>query len=139
MKNLLLIIILVLFSGCALETPQFMQDQLNNQYFEKKVFADPNAYYIGEWTGATGPGLTAIKILENGKIKMCASNAHFGSSNGKIFKENEKIKMIFESGTQYEILSLKNDHLLVTVYEQEYKYYAGNVPERCIPIFSEFK
>jgi len=138
-KQTLLVGILMLLNGCALVTPQFMQDQSNNQYFEKKTHADPGAYYIGEWTGATGPGLAAIKILGDGNIKMCASNEHFGSSNGKIFKEDGKTKMIFESGAQYEIMSSQSDHLVVTVYDQEYKYYSGNVPDRCKPIFSEFR
>jgi hypothetical protein len=131
--------ILALISGCALETPQFMQDQLNNQYLEKNIYTDPGAFYIGEWTGATGPGLAAIKINENGNIKTCSSNEYFGSSNGKVFKEDGKIKMIFESGTQYEIVSLEDNYLLVTVYNQKYKYYAGNVPDRCREMFSEFK
>jgi hypothetical protein len=137
-KQALLVGILMLLNGCALGTPPFMQDLLNNQYFEKKIHADPGAYYIGEWTGAIGPGLTAIKILGDGNIKMCASNEHFGSSNGKIFKEYGKTKMIFESGTQYEIVSLQGDHLIVTSYDQEYKYYSGKLPDRCKPIFSEF-
>lgn len=140
MKKLSLpIAVLALLSGCALETPQFMQDQLKNQYFEKKIYADSNAFYIGEWTGATGPGLTAIKINETGNIKMCASNEYFGSSNGKVFKEGGKVKMIFEAGTQYEIVSIEDDHLLITVYDQKYKYYSGNVPDRCKAIFAEFK
>ena len=140
MKILILIVtISTMLAGCALSTPQFMQDQINNQYFEKNIYADQNSFYIGEWTGATGLGLTAIKINENGNIKMCASNEYFGSINGKVFKEDGNIKMIFESGAQYEIVSLEGDHLLVTVYDQEYKYYSGNVPDRCKEMFSEFK
>jgi len=135
-----LAITLALTSGCALvETPDFMQNQLHNQYFEKTTYADPNAYYIGEWTAATGIGLVAIKINPNGNIKMCASNEHFGIGDGKVFKENETIKMIFDAGTQYEIRSLEDEYLLITSYGQEYKHYINQVPERCKEIFSKFE
>jgi len=135
-----LVATLALISGCALvETPDFMQHQLHNQYFEKTTHADPTAYYIGEWTAATGIGLVAIKINPNGNIKMCASNEHFGTGDGKVFKENETIKMIFDAGTQYEILSKEEDYLLITSYGQEYKHYANQVPDRCKEIFSKFE
>jgi len=130
-----MITMLLLLSGC---TPKFMDDMSNNQYFEKQVHVDSNAYYIGEWTGAIGPGLLAIKINASGNIKMCGANEYFGTSNGKVFKENGKIKMIFESGSQYEILALEKDHLIVSTYGKEYKYYSDKVPDRCKQIFKEF-
>lgn len=140
MKNMKKVYLLLAFAtflnGCA---PQYIQDLSKNQYFEKQIYADQNAYYVGEWTGATGPALTSVRINGDGNIKICSSNEYFGASNGKVFIENGKTQMIFESGTQYEIISLEEDHLLVSVYDQKYKFYSGNVPERCKPIFSAFK
>ena len=127
---------LFILIGCV---PNYQNDLLNNQYFEKSIYGVPNAYYVGEWTAATGPALTSIKIMEDGTIKMCSSNEYFGSSNGKVFKESGKIKMIFESGTQFEILSSENGYLNVSSYDQKYKYYSGKVPERCKPIFSKLQ
>jgi hypothetical protein len=82
--------------------------------------------------------LTAIKINEKGNIKMCTSNPQFGSSNGKVFKENGKIKMIFEGGPQYEVLSVRNDYLIVDYHGHEYKFYSGKVPDNCRDIFDRF-
>lgn len=127
---------ILLVTGC---TPKIMQDTtMNNQYFEKDIYEDSHALYIGEWTAATEIALTAIKINEKGNIKMCSSNPHFGVANGKVFKENEKIKMIFESGVQYEILSVHKDYLNVDAYGKEHKYYSGKVPENCRDIFDRF-
>lgn len=136
MKIQLLFVAVVFF--CLSCTPQYQKDMFENQYFEKSNHEDPSASYIGEWTAATGPALTAIKINEIGNIKICSSNPHFGSSNGKVFKEDGKIKMIFESGSQYEILSTHQDHILVNTYSEEYKYYSGKVPEVCKDIFANF-
>lgn len=128
----------MLISGCAATRPPFMQDHMVNQFFEKEVYPDQNASYIGEWTGATPLGLTSIKIIGNGKVKMCASNEYFGSLNGKVFKEEGSVKMIFESGAQYEIVSQGDNHILVTAYDQTTKYYSGNVPDSCKKTFGKF-
>lgn len=136
MKVLLLLGAVIFF--CVNCTPQFQKDMFDNQYLEKNNYEDPNASYIGEWTAATGPALTAIKINETGNIKICSSNQHFGSSNGKVFKVNGKIKMIFESGSQYEILSTQQGYMLVSSYGKEYKYYTDKVPENCKDVFANF-
>lgn len=130
------VMILLVFIAC---TPQFQKDMMDNQYFEKNILNDPNALYIGEWTGATGPALTAIKINESGNIKMCSSNDYFGNTNGKVFTEDNKLEMIFESGAQYELISIQSDYLIIKAYEQEYKYYSGKVPENCRELFDKFK
>lgn len=136
MKIQILFFILIFF--CFSCTPQYQKDMFDNQYLEITNHEDPSASYLGEWTGATGPALTAIKINEIGHIKICSSNQHFGSLNGKVFKNDGKIKMIFESGSQYEILSTHLDHILVSSYGKEYKYYSGKVPEVCKNIFANF-
>lgn len=124
-----------LFTGCA---PKFMEEMKNNQYLEKIVFSDKSAPYLGEWTSATSIGLTAIKIRENGTVIMCSSNQYFGNSNGKVFKEEGKVKIIFESGTQYEILSANADHLITSYQGHDYIFYLGKVPGSCKEIFGRF-
>ena len=138
MKKLIILLIILILASCV-PLPQYMNDMMENQYFEKTIFADQNAPYIGEWTGATGPGLTALKINKDGAIKICSSNPHFGNSNGKVFKEDGKIKMIFESGTQNELVSTNKDHLTIISYGKEYKYYSGKVPDICKAVFANFK
>lgn len=131
---------LLFVAGCA---PKWMQDQANNQYFEKITYADIDAPYLGEWTAATGTGLSAIKIDAKGNIKMCSSNQaavlpYFSSSNGKVFKEDGKIKMILDMGYQYEIVSVQKDHLIVNGYGQDVKFYSGKVPGNCREVFDKF-
>lgn len=137
MKTIVYLVILIIFlSGC---TPKIMQDtMMDNKYFEKITHEDPNAPYIGEWTAATEIAITSIKINQKGIIKMCSSNPHFGNTNGKVFKDNGKIKMIYESGVQYEILTVYKDYLIVYAYGKEYKFYSGKVPENCRDLFDQF-
>lgn len=70
---------------------------------------------------------------------MCCSNPHFGSINGKVFKEDNKIKMIFESGSQYELITIHSDYLVLDAYGQEYKYYSERVAVNCRELFDKFK
>lgn len=124
------------FTGCASDS--MMREILNNQYFEKTAHEDSKALYIGEWTAATPMKLTAIKINETGNIKMCTSKPQFEITNGKISKENEKIKMIFEVGFQYEVLAVHKDYLIIDYHGHEYKFYSGKVPDNCRDIFDRF-
>ena len=136
MKKLLLqFAVLISSASCTLYTQSILYD---NQYLEKNNYADPNAPYIGEWTAATGPALTAIKIKGTGDVKICLSNQYFGSQPGKMFKENGKIKMISESGVQHELLSSQSEYLLFSVYGKEGKYYSGKTPEVCKDVFDNF-
>ena len=138
MKKIIVLIALMTLAGCVPQQ-QFMQDMEENQYFEKTTYGDQNAPYIGEWTAATGPGLTSLKINKSGDVKICSSLSHFGNSNGKVFKEAGKIKMIFESGFQEEIISSYHFYLIIQSCDKEYKYYSGKVSENCKSVFAKFK
>lgn len=136
LKTIYFLLITVILISCVPKTTQETIDI--NQYFKKTIYKDSNALYIGEWTAVTPKISVSIKINNNGHIKMCYSNPHIESINGKIHKENDKIKMIFESGFQLEILTLHKDYVLVKAYDKEYKYFKDNVPDTCKALFDTF-
>ncbi len=120
-----------LLAGCV-ATPAFMSDQMANDYMEVQRYADPAAAYVGEWTAATGPMLTAIRIFPDGRAIMCASVEYYGEMGGKVYRDKDSAGVIFESGVRYELAGIDSGFLLMRSYGTEYRFYAGQVPERCV-------
>ncbi len=128
-------ILTLLLAGCAVDDAFLIQ----NRYLDVNQYPNSNAFYIGEWTGATGPYLTSVKIIANGRARMCASAEYFGQVDGKVFIENGHPKLIFEGGTEYIIGQDNNGNLVLTAYDTPYIYHPGQIPARCGPILGDLQ
>jgi len=127
----------LLFSGCT--TNPEMNDIINNQYEDVKIYSDSNARYVGEWVGDEKSKLKPIKITKNGKILMCLTKKGSVNVNGKVYIADGEIFLIFEGGTRYKIISFDKESMLLDYYGDEYKYYAGIVPDKCLEAFKNFE
>jgi len=127
----------LLFSGCT--TNPEMNDIINNQYEDVKIYSDSNARYVGEWVGDEKSKLKPIKITKDGKILMCLTKKGSVNVNGKVYIADGEIFLIFEGGTRYKIISVDKESMLLDYYGDEYKYYAGIVPDKCLEAFKNFE
>jgi len=126
----------VLLAGCAFD--QYQHDVGDNQYYEKQRHTDPAATYVGEWTTSTNVGIRSIKIKADGRIKVCLSPSS-GTTDGKVYMDNKTPVFILETGAKAKIISMDKDSLLLEIYGNQEKYYAGLVPEACSSTFLNFK
>ena len=122
-------------TGCAFN--QHQNDISDNQYREKQILADANALYVGEWTAATNIGLRSMKIKRDGRIKVCLSPSS-GTTDGKVYLDKGMPAFIFETGAKVKIISMNKDFLLLDVYGQQERYYAGQVDAACASAFNNF-
>jgi hypothetical protein len=137
MKCLKYALLSVLFvAGCAYN--QYQGDIAYDQFNEKQTFADSSAAYVGEWTGGSALGIRSIKIREDGKIKVCMSPSA-GTMDGKVYLENGEPAIIMKTGAKAKFISMNKDALLLEIYGKQEKYYAGLVPEECVPAFVNFR
>ena len=127
----------LLFSGCT--TNPEMNDIINNQYEDIKIYSDSYAMYVGEWVGDEKSKLKPIKITKDGKILMCLTKKGSINVNGKVYIADGEIFLIFEGGTRYKIISVDKESMLLDYYGDEYKYYAGIVPDKCLEAFKNFE
>jgi hypothetical protein len=136
MKHIRYILLsVVLLAGCAFN--QYQSDVVDNQYNGKQLHADSSAPYIGEWTASSNVGIRAIKIKEDGRVKVCLSPSS-GITFGKVYMDGETPAFIFQSGGKAQIVSQEKDILLLDIYGKEEKYYAGMVPDECKTAFLNF-
>jgi len=126
-----------LFSGCT--TNPEMNDIINNQYEDIKIYSDSGAMYVGEWVGDEKSKLRPIKILEEGRILMCVPKKGSVNVNGKVYIQDGEMFFIFEGGTRYKIKSVDKESMLLDYYGDEYKYHAGIVPDKCLEAFKNFE
>ena len=124
-----------LIAGCAFN--QYQNDISNNQYYEKQIYADANAAYVGEWSAATDIGIRSIKIKEDGRIKVCLA-ASSGTEDGKVYMDNGKPAIIIRTGAKITIVNIDKDFLLLEVYGKQEKYHAGLIDAACVPSFKNF-
>jgi hypothetical protein len=129
------LISMLLLSGCTFN--QYQDDIADNQYAEKQIHADADAAYVGEWTAATDVGMRSIKIMEDGKIKVCLASSA-GTGEGKVYMDHGNPAIIMDTGAQVKIISKSKDFLLLEVYGNQEKYYAGPVPDACASAFTNF-
>ena len=127
----------LLFSGCT--TNPEMNDIINNQYEDVKIYTDSTARYVGEWVGDEKSKLKPIKITKDGKILMCLTKKGSVNVNGKVYIADGEIFLIFEGGTRYKIINVDKESMLLDYYGDEYKYYAGIVPVKCLEAFKNFE
>ena len=138
MKFLLIILSAgVVLAGCSYG--RFQADVAENQYADKQIHAVSGAAYVGEWTASTKLGLRSIKILADGRAKVCLAGDGAGTTDGKVYLEKAKPALIFKSGAKVEILEANGDFLLLDIYGGQEKYYAGQVDESCQSAFVNFK
>ena len=138
MRHLLVGLISVwLLSGCM--TNQKMQDIIDNQYEDKKIYADAGANYVGEWVGDEKSSLMPMKIKKDGNILMCATKKNQLNVNGKVYLENGKTMFIFEGGSKYTLESVENNVMILNYYGDKDKYYLGTVPDKCLKAFKDFE
>ncbi len=130
----------LLLAGCETfsQYNQYQNDVEDNQYYSQQVHADPAAAYVGEWTATTGVGMRAIKIKEDGRIKVCLSPSG-GTANGEVHLANNTPVFILESGAKARILSMEKESLLLEIYGKHERYYRDLVPDTCKSIFTNFK
>ena len=138
MRHLFVCLISVMFfSGCA--TNSAMKDIIDNQYEDKKIYADASAIYVGEWVGDEKSSSMPIKITKDGKILMCVMKKGHLNVNGKVYIENGETFFIFEGGTIYKIISVDKESMLLDYYGDKYKYYAGIIPDKCLEAFKNLE
>lgn len=77
MKTICLMAMAMMVAGCVTPSDIIMHE---NHYLEKTVYADADAPYIGEWTTGVVTGLLSVCIRADGRVLMCSSVAHFGTS-----------------------------------------------------------
>lgn len=129
------ITVLALLCGCAQNRLQ--SDFATNAFVEKQVYADAGANYVGEWTASTKIGIRSIKIRGDGLAKVCLAGS--GTTDGKVYLENAVPALIVKSGAKVAIIEANKDFLLLNIYGNEEKYYAGQVHETCQSAFANFK
>ena len=138
MRHLFVCLISVmLFSGCA--TNSAMKDIIDNQYEDKKIYADASAIYVGEWVGDEKSSSMPIKITKDGKILMCVMKKGHLNVNGKVYIENGDTMFIFDGGTKYKLDSVNNNLMILDYYGEKNKYYEGIVPDKCLEAFKNFE
>ena len=130
-----LLLAVVFLAGCSVD--RYQADVSNNRYGATKPFADPRAAYVGEWTGQSDVGKRSIKIREDGLMKVCLSPSS-GTAEGKVFLEDGVPAFMVQTGAKIRILEMNREYLLLDVYGNEEKYYAGLVDEFCAPAFKNF-
>ncbi len=128
--------LILLLAGCALN--QYQSDVGDNQYLKEQIHADPFATYVGEWATVTNVGTRAIKIKDDGRIKVCLSPS-YATTNGKVYMANGTPAFILESGAKVKIISMDKDSLLLDIYDKQEKYYAGLIPLECATVFTNFE
>ena len=137
-RHISLFLLSLLFcSGCN-TNPQ-MNDIINNQYEDIKAYSDQNAIYVGEWVGDQETKLWPIKIGKDGKVLMCVAKKGHSNVNGKVYIENGETFIIYEGGTRYKIISVDKEIMNLDFYGDEFKYYAGTVPDKCLESFKNFE
>jgi len=138
MRQLLVCLIsVILFSGCA--NNSVMKDIIDNQYEDKKIYADASASYVGEWVGDEKSSSMPIKITKNGKILMCVTKKNHINVNGKVYIENGDTMFIFNGGSKYKLDSVNNNIMILDYYGGKNKYYTGKVPDKCLEAFKNFE
>ena len=126
-----------ILAGCSYG--RFQADVAENEYAEKRPYAVAGAAYVGEWTASTKLGLRSIKILADGRAKVCLAGDGAGITDGKVYLEKTTPALIFKSGAKVKFIEVAADYLLVDIYGDQEKYYAGHVHESCQEAFVNFK
>lgn len=123
-------------AGCAYE--KFQSDLLANAYARTESLADAGAAYVGEWTAPFAGEMRSIKIREDGRVKVCLAPSG-GTSEGKVYLDNGVPAIIMESGAKVRILATDREFLLLDIYGDQARYYAGPVDEACVSSFRNFR
>ena len=127
----------LLFSGC--NTSPAMKDIIDNKYEDKKIYADKNAIYVGEWVGEEKSSSKPIKISKDGKVLMCVMKKNIQNVKGKVYIENGETMFIFEGGTIYKLDSVNNDLMILDYYGDKIRYQSGIIPDQCLDAFKKFE
>lgn len=103
--------------GCSFHNKQ--NDLADNQFYEKEIYADSSAPYVGDWAIDSYKWRKTLIINSNGKVKIVLSPG-YGAIDGKIYLEDGNPYFILRDGTKTEIIKNEEDSLYLENYgEQE--------------------
>ncbi|GEM_PF-2494446 len=136
-KALSVVLAVFLLSGCL--QARYYADVAENQYLLVPAHADRQAPYVGEWTAMTKIGVRSIKILGDGRAKICLAGEGAGTTDAKVYLDNGRPALIVNTGARVAILEANKEFLLLNIYGGEEKYYAGQVHQSCWSAFDNFK
>lgn len=125
-----------LLAGCAYN--QYQSDIAASEYSVVKRHADAGAAYVGEWTAASKIGVRSIKIKGDGRLKVCLAPSS-GTNEGKVYLDNGEPAIIMNTGAKVKFLAVDKEFLMLDIYGQQEKYYAGLVPVECVSAFKNFE
>lgn len=138
MQKLLAVIAGVIFLfGCV--QARFQADVAENEFAVKQAHADRQAVYVGEWTASTKLGVRSVKILGDGRAKICLAGDGAGTTDAKIYLDDGRPAMIVKTGAKVRMEEANKEFLLLDIYGGLEKYYAGQVHESCQSAFANFR
>ena len=139
MPNLKMVVLMILLPLCGCVQARFQADVAENEYPAQPIHADAQALYVGEWTTMTQLGVRSIKILTDGRAKICLAGEDAGTTDAKVYLDDGKPALIVNTGAKVGILESNKEFLLLDIYGSKERYYAGQVHASCQSAFANFR